>query len=437
MLVVALLALGVLPERIDVKTPVASFAAEHELAVHEGKIYWRPRSGSREWVLLPPAGLPVGHGGRVESLKKTVGLSSAKFDSPPRVDALSADGDNLVAWGSDGRVYYAKLDTLEWTNVWGPTGGTGPLSVAGLDAVAMSHRMVAYEDIDGNSHPVSAGVTTFYALAQQGRSLRYADPWLPPNFERAICLPERGRFIAAALSASASTLFVMDSAGRSFTRLVDFDTQGDDPALPYSWVREKRSGLRKDVRSLPAEDWRAQPPIPGWHSTTITVLQTGLTNAGRELRVEGQNGYWHKAIYDEAWAFEPTGVPAVGKQATGEVAQQPDGTLPLGEGTGLPGATVRLQDFNPLCSPALFEVIAGAEKLSLPLHFHGGLLVVNLPGVKTYRGALLLPPGKTPWLSRLRAVGLSGSHLDVTVEVSEKEVSVKRLPLLNVTFKRR
>jgi hypothetical protein len=117
------LALAVLPERVDVKTSTASFAAKHELAVHEGRIWWRdlPGGAARTWVLLPPDGLPVGHGGRLEKLKKAAGLSSSRFEPPARIDAISADGDNLVAWGPSGRVYYAKLDTLEW-----PTCGARP-----------------------------------------------------------------------------------------------------------------------------------------------------------------------------------------------------------------------------------------------------------------------------------------------------------------------
>ena len=46
-------------------------------------------------------------------------------------------------------------------------------------AFAMSHRKIPYEDLDGNPHPVTAGVTTVYALLEQGRRLSYADPWLP------------------------------------------------------------------------------------------------------------------------------------------------------------------------------------------------------------------------------------------------------------------
>ena len=72
MISVLFLALAVLPERVDVKSPTASFGALHEIAVHEGKLWWRDRPGGehREWVLFPPAGLPVGHGGRLEAIKK-------------------------------------------------------------------------------------------------------------------------------------------------------------------------------------------------------------------------------------------------------------------------------------------------------------------------------------------------------------------------------
>ena len=61
-------------------------------------------------------------------------------------------------------------------------------------------------------------------------------------------MPRKNQFVAASLSASASTIFVIDAAGNSFTRLADFDTTGHNPGLLYSWEREKRSGVKAMVR---------------------------------------------------------------------------------------------------------------------------------------------------------------------------------------------
>ena len=47
----------------------------------------------------------------------------------------------------------------------------------------ISHRgpfSGGYHDIDGNFHPVSAGVTTLYILSEDGLKIHYADPWFYP-----------------------------------------------------------------------------------------------------------------------------------------------------------------------------------------------------------------------------------------------------------------
>lgn len=425
-----LASLVVLPTRVDVKSNLASFTAQHELAVHEGRIWWRPLKAER-WTLLPPDGLPIGSG-RLEALKEALppALPLHRFERPVRIDALSADGDNLVAWGPDGHVFYTKLSTLKWVDTWGPPFARQALSVTELDAVAMSHRAIAYEDIDGNSHPVSAGVTTLYALAEGGRSLRYADPWLPSGFARSICLPDRGRFVAASFSASASTIFVMDRTGRAFTRLIDFDTGGNDPALRYSWVRGRR---RADVRSLPAEDWRAQPRIEGWHTTALTIAQTGATNAARELRVEGRDGYWSKPINDPAWRFVATGLAAQGRpvEAGAPPAQNP-GEATLVAHEGWRGATGTLTQFNPDCSPATLVLETKHERLTLPLHFHGGLS--SETEHRSLRGALLLPRQRTPLVRRLRSMAMGLDHLEVKLEVTADGVLLRRLPFLDLRF---
>lgn len=426
-----------LPDVIVFKTPTETFTTTHDLALRDGRIWWRPHEGQRAWSLLPPDGLPAPRG-RLEALKELaqdLPLELPAFQRPERVVALSADGDNLVAVSSDERVYYAKLSTLDWTDTWGPVGFKGPLSVHGLDAVAMSHRKIPYEDIDGNPHPVSAGVTTFYALKDGGRVLAYADPWLPPRFEHTICLPNRGTFVGAALSASASTVFVMDAAGHAFTRLVDFDTLGDDPALPYSYVRERRSGPKSVVRSLPAEDWRAQPAVPSPHTLRITILQTGATNADRELRVEGDGGYWTKHIFDDAWRFERTGVPATGPKPLAQAPAQAAHDETLIAERPWKGTTLTLQGFNPDCPPARLVLVSGKERLELPLPFHGGLEAGG--AVRHLKGALLLPAGTTPWLKKLRLLAAQSSALDVSLDVTDDEVRLKRAPLPDVRFVRR
>lgn len=435
-MLLSLLLIASLPEHVSLKTPTETFTATHEVALRDGIIWWRKLGA--DWSILPPDGLPAPRG-RLEALKEltaTLPAAPRPFHRPERIDALSADGDNLIAVAPDGAVYYAKLSTLEWVDVWGPTGLQKPLSVKGLDAYAMSHRMIAYEDLDGNPHPVSAGVTTFFGLRDEGRTLGYADPWLPANFERSFCLPQRGRFIASALSASASTVFVMDSTGRSFTRLVDFDIHGDNPALPYSYAREKRSGKRAVIRTLPAPDWVEQPKIPGKHTTRITIAQTGPTNADRELRVEGDGGTWRKALEAKTWTFvtevlPKTTLPWV-KEGPAPSSANADVVLTARE--PWPGTRITLT-FNPHCPPARLHVEAGKEVLDLELPFHFGLMF-GTDEERTLEGALLLPQGHTPWLSKLRVLALGGEHLDVKLSVTKSEVRLTKLPLVDLTFPR-
>jgi hypothetical protein len=312
-----------------------------------------------------------------------------------------------------------------------------PLSVKDLDAIAMSHRMIAYEDIDGNPHPVSAGVTTFFALRNGGKTLAYADPWLPANFDRTLWLPERDRFVASALSASASTVFVMDAVGRSFTRLVDFDIQGDNPVLPYSYKRERRTGKKSTTRSLPGPDWVAQPMIPGKHTTHLTILQTGPTNADRELRVEGEGGYWKKSVDAKSWEFVTAKLPTptLPWVTPGTPPQSPSQDVELIANEPWPGTRITLRNFNPHCAPAVLHVENGSEVLDLELPFRFSIFF-GTDDERTLKGALLLPKGKSPWLSKLRLMAMGTDHLEVELHVSKREVRVTHLPAFDLTFAR-
>lgn len=341
-----------LPEHVWLKTPEQQFTSKYELALYGGLIWWKPLGAPvSEWVKLPPAGVPVGKG----------------FKPPAPVMEISADGDNLVAADQAGRIYYAKLDTLVWQGEWGPTFKEGQLFIdfAAGERIAMSHRKMPFEDIDGNPHPIIVGVTTMYVLNGAGTRLEYTDPWLPPEKRHFICLPEHGRFRAAAVSASASTIFVIDAAGNLYTRLADFDSLGLDPILRYGWDRKRRtSALDDDVYSLPPDPWVKQPPVPGPATTAITIAQTGLGNASRELRVGAPDGYWKKALTAPEWEHVVTGAIAPGKTLHPEVDPRlPAHTRTL---TGThEGKPITLDELAPDCSPATLTV----EGHALTLHF--------------------------------------------------------------------
>ncbi len=351
-----------LPEAVHLESPTEDLTHEWFVALRDGRVWLKPNheagAAPGPWRPLPPDGLAR------HRLHDRAG-------PPPRLASIGADGDNLVALGEDGLVHYLKLHDFGWIDLWGLPPFGEPLHAKGPHrALAMSHRgplVGRYEDVDGNTHPQSHGVTTLYRLSADGRRIEYADPWLPAHWNRRVCLPREGRLVAAAMSASASTLFVMDRHGHAFTRLADFDTVGDDPLLSYSWRREVRGD--DEARTLPGEPWAAQPPVPGPHTDRITIVQTGPGNAGRELRVEGDGGYFHKPLRGAAWSFRATGAKAtrpfvepgpedLAPSTARDLAGIARGPAPLG---GLP---VSLPGFDPDCTPATLTIGA----LAVPLH---------------------------------------------------------------------
>jgi hypothetical protein len=432
-LLVLLAAAPELPATVSLKTSTESFGATQAVAVREGHLYWKPvDSPDAGWDLFPPDGLP-GPTGRIAAIKEAVRdlALDQGFARPTAITQITADGDNLLAIGDGGRAWYAKFSTLTWTDVWGPIGKRGPLKLDFASrAVAMSHRKIPYADIDGNEHPVTAGVTTLYALSSDGRDLFYADPWLPPKFERKICMPAHGTVVGVGLSASASTLFVIDGTGRSFTRLADFDTTGADPALPYSWRREKREGPKSVVRSLPSEDWKEHPRPPGPATNVITILQTGVKNADRELRIEGEGQYWFKKLDDTVWQSKKTGSPAKGQlvdalaEATGP--SRSESYTGKASGKGLSGVTLTLSDFDPDCSPAKLTFHRKTDAVEVALHFHDTLIDLK-KNVRTLEGALLFPEGGLAknFLTKDVEALFADAHLEVKLELEKGKLKLK------------
>ncbi|WP_051461541.1 hypothetical protein [Tomitella biformata] len=169
----------------------------------------------------------------------------------------------------------------------------------------------------------NAKCTMTVVLVDDGSRIVYLDPWLPNDHSYEIGAPLGGRFQAQSLSAAASTTFVMNEYGDMYTRLFDFDIAGADTLFfQYSWADQ--SGLRAPDNQfsgllesgiakiqLPAPSWEHQPKIPGEITSQISIEPTGAGSDARELHVEGrqdgQNGYWHKMIRDDAWSFTGRG----------------------------------------------------------------------------------------------------------------------------------
>ncbi len=386
-----------LPEAVKIKTPGQTFNRYYYFALKDGRIFHKPNTettGKRgDWKTFLKTGLP--HNKEIKN-----------YPVPSSILSIHADADELVALSNAGRFYWLRLEKGRswegkvWNHLWGwpekePLHLQGRAANPRAWAIGRRNKDVLYhEDIDGNQHHFGTmGITTLYVLTADGREICFTDSGLPADFSHTITLPDRGKYIAESMSVSASTLFVIDAAGKMYTRLVDFDTIGSDPMFfKYSYHREKRNDDGKDwdsnftIWSLPAEDWRKQPDIEldGQAAITsmITILQNGKGNAARELRVAGKNaegkvGYFHKMIFDEKWSFTEYPLFLEQHRILDENFRQEQqlnngdihyyGRIRL-NGDYVPDTSVELLDFNLSASPSTLRITEQGKVTEMKLH---------------------------------------------------------------------
>ncbi len=377
--------LEALPDGVPLRTSQQSFNQDWYVALLDGAIWVKSNeevTGEEgEWSLLGETGRPEGD-------------QLGNFGAPGAVAEISVDGVHLTALSDEGHFYRGSdmtgdvLSGFQWTDAWGGLMADG----AGLSQefstrcgwdVADSHPLgvAYYEDSNGSQHSVGLGVAHVYRLGEQGRRIYFNDWWLPEDWSRQICGPERGSFAALDISVSASTMFLVGHQGQLYTRLYDFDTGGENPLYTYSYIVGADGST---TRRLPAEDWLRQPDIEqGRIVPRVTIYQDGQGNAARVLRVEGSldgaGGYFEKRIYDQSWDFVQTGAlvegPFLDEAAAAEGADPEDfalqGTLCL-ESDQL---ELEIPDFNIVCSPAQVQlrwegepVQVGGQPLLLELH---------------------------------------------------------------------
>jgi len=306
---------GIFPEAVYIKTRIQTFNLYHYYILHDGLIWYKNIDLEQEpknWTLFPKNGLP----------RNTNAIAE-----------ISADADELVALSVEGNFYRYCFDRTiaHRSNAWLDRQGWPVEEQLYFDSRTANNRAWAwgkrnshvlyYEDIFGNQHHNGTmEIATTYVLLEDGQEICYSDPGLPSDFSRNYIGPERGTFKAVSLSASASTMFVINDAGEMYTRLADFDTIGCDPMwFKYTYIPYTSDLTGTDFFSnlnewgLPSEDWRSQPRIPlsGKAAVTrhITILQNGQGNGARELRVaglneDGETGYWSKQIFDAEWEFK-------------------------------------------------------------------------------------------------------------------------------------
>lgn len=421
---------GSFPEAITIKTRAQTFNSFHYYLVHDGLIWYKGvtrATGPSRWTLFMKTGLPKNN-------------KQDEFYAPRKIVEISADADELVALSDEGWFYRIvfKKETLRSDTAWEDVHGwptATPLKLNGSISTnrgwAVGKRSEAvryYEDIFGNQHHYgTAGIMTNYVLLADGQEIRFADPGLPSDFSRTLIGPERGTFIAENLAVSASTIFLIGAAGEMYTRLADFDTIGSNPMFfkyTYKPFVSKVPGTKyKSILepwALPSEDWRAQPKIPLRNRAAITrrisIVQNGMGNAARELRVagrdaEGETGYWSKPIFGDTWSFvrAPLSLSATDflhpeafserKGPRGPNADRSYSGSLWKNDQAVPDITFEVPDFNILEGSCRLIIRRGEERVSIILHPQEAWTYIKRvsPGrdgtPKLYLATIEIPPG--------------------------------------------
>jgi hypothetical protein len=387
---------GVFPGAVYIKTRTQTFNSYHYYIIRDGLIWYKSIDNTKEprdWTLFEKTGLPHN-------------TWKFGFTKPKRIVNISADADELVALSEEGRFYRFCFDIIigRKTKVWLDRQGWPMEEPLFLDRRTMNNtawalgkrnsHVLYYEDPFGNQHHNGTmEIATTYVLLEDGQEICYSDTGLPGDFSRNYLGPERGAFKAVALSASASTMFVMNDAGEMYTRIADFDIIGCDPMFfKYTYIPYKSNLPGTNYFSnltewgLPPEDWRPQEAVPlggkAAISRFITILQNGQGNGARELRVaglngEGESGYWTKTVFGGQWEFVkvplyfPPGSLLPGGVKKGDRAPSMDAFLSGSRWNGGERDTeciYEIPNFNILEGECEFRIVRGEETCTLTLH---------------------------------------------------------------------
>ena len=333
----SLSAADTLPDDIRFRDLKYGFSYEYLYALKDGRIWIKPDTKNTgvtgEWELFNKTGIPSGK-------------YSSSFEPGDVITEFSTEGTMIAAVSNRGRFYFWQPTYFEDT-VWHeetgapfedvlylPDNKTWCFSFSVMRApwkreTRMHEKDIVtyWEDIDGNR--TEFGLTaTIFCVTPDGQRIRFTDTGLPTSWNRAITSPERGRFIIENISASASTIFVINKTGKMYTRMYDYELDGGGPALRWVFDREKRTEgdeiapIMTSIRTYPLPGWLEQEPIvqllkgdgksKAAITEKITIVLTGKGNAARELRVQGRDsigryGYFRKMIFDKTWEFIETG----------------------------------------------------------------------------------------------------------------------------------
>jgi len=343
-----------LPRRVDLRSTTETFNRRYQFVLRNRHVYYRPVAAAA-WAPLP---VP------------------ACFDGDVR--GISVDDDELLAIDRERHVFtmdgaLGPPGFFNWTERWGPPfwAGAGrrlPDGRLWSWSVLSPLQDKTWTDSAGNRQPVGdEKVSHVWMVLGGGRRLVYMDPWLPADDSYEMCGPHRGRRRVVAMSAAASTVFVMDAAGHMYTRLYDFDMSGADSLfLKYSY--EDQRGKPSPAIQLPPVGWVRQPRIDGRVRDAISINKTGPGSDSRMLRVAGPGGFWEKPLTAPAWRFVSSGRTlgrALPRHHGALLAPSADRRYALAG----PGLRATVPNFNLACSPARLDVVpAGGPPIELTLH---------------------------------------------------------------------
>lgn len=381
------------PNDIYIKTRTETFHSRAYFILKDGKIWtkknYQTTKVKDQWHLMPFNGLPFS--------EKEKG-----FPIPEKIVEIYADADELLAIDNKGRFFVkqSKGKGLYSDDLWHYNIGfpKEPLKYNKLTkpnrSVSMGRRhfdVLWYEDPFGNKHHYGTmGTSTIYLLSENGKEIMYTDNGLPADFSHRICGPDRGKFTAENLQSSGGTLFLADTSGHFYTRMDDFDLNGGTSMFfKYTYTPYKSDLSGEDYRSalspigLSIKDWEKQPDISIKNkakvSKKITILQTGIGNSARELRVAGLNengesGYYYKNIFDKKWLFKKTNISLKKSDFFSNSSYSKDQQSQDLKYTGfinLPNGLrykAELSNFNLQCSPANLIIHLGDYKAKIKLH---------------------------------------------------------------------
>ncbi len=330
------------------------------------------RNNFNEWILVDKEiwVKPLGS-------KKTMWKKISRSEGPNNPIQIACDGGYFMALNADGVVYTLKSafktdpKSFKWHKEWGHPIGKGPGAFLPLDIRGWDFSQFSLKEDKFVTNPLT-GKKDFYLgnahifwLHNNGRWIKFMDPWVVSDYSYEVCGPLRGRFTSINISTAGSLILLINQFGDMYTRRYDFDIAGYNSVYYRYSYEDQTKRMAFYPRQLPLPDWRYQPKINGKITNIISVFKSGEGTVFRELRVEGvnekgQTGYFFKDVNEADWKFRVTNHKLFGKF----IQNVPDykSELNLGPSEDLPYSgsekdyKIAVPNFNIYCDPSILRI---------------------------------------------------------------------------------